>query len=256
MNPNVVILGGVHGNEVCGIRALKTIQSWPIVRGTLRVVLANPRASALGVRYTESNLNRQFYESGAVRDSYEYGRRQMLEPILCQADILLDLHASNTPGSPPFVICEENGLSLAKYLPASLQCSGFDTFQPGGTDYWMNKQGKVGLCLECGYAKDEASVDVAVEGVMRLLLALGMIEASSLKTLHPQKKLMMTKQYISAGVITFTKQWEDFSYVEAGEIIGFDEGVPIQFFVDGYILFPTETRRKGEEAFCFLEEKS
>lgn len=41
--PTVMIVGGVHGNEVAGAKAAEIIRHWPIIRGKLLVV---PRANA------------------------------------------------------------------------------------------------------------------------------------------------------------------------------------------------------------------
>ena len=61
----LAVMGGVHGNEVCGpaaiTRLLSDLDSGVIVlqRGTLQVIpVANPRAYAQKTRFVERNLNR------------------------------------------------------------------------------------------------------------------------------------------------------------------------------------------------------
>lgn len=164
--PTSLILAGVHGDEVCGVEAFnRLLPGLRIERGRVWCIYANPRAIAASVRFTEANLNRMFKDTAALtaaeRASYEYDRAQVLKSYFSQADALLDLHASYTPVSRRFVICEPNAAGIFEYLPADLVVSGFDAIEPGGTDYYMNRIGKTGICLECGYLGDPQSTDIA-----------------------------------------------------------------------------------------------
>lgn len=156
--PTVVILGGVHGNETCGVEALKTLHNITIDRGTLILIYGNPQAIEQNVRYVEQNLNRMFCDDAGLTSelkvSYEYQRSREILPYLHAADYSLDLHASFTPDSEPFIICESNALALVQYLPQDRVCYGFTRLEPGGTDGYMNELGKVGICIECGYLAD------------------------------------------------------------------------------------------------------
>jgi len=59
--PEVAVIGGVHGDEPCGVRAVRRLRAadLDLQRGVLFVV-ANPAAVAAGRRFLDSDLNRVF----------------------------------------------------------------------------------------------------------------------------------------------------------------------------------------------------
>ena len=59
--PEIVVIGGVHGNETGGVRAVRRLREadLDLQRGVV-FVLANPAAIDAGERYLDSDLNRVF----------------------------------------------------------------------------------------------------------------------------------------------------------------------------------------------------
>jgi succinylglutamate desuccinylase len=55
-----------------------------------QVIIGNPKAMKLGVRYTESDLNRSFNKKETT--SYEEKRARELTPIIQKYDVLYDIH--------------------------------------------------------------------------------------------------------------------------------------------------------------------
>ena len=168
--PTSIIIGGIHGNETCGVNAVKKIFSTlKIDAGKVIIAFGNPKAIIKKLRFVESNLNRLFRPSKQLskkeKSSYEYSRMLFLKKYLKQSDFLLDIHASFTPKSRRFIICENNANKIIKYLPFNLVVNGFDAVQPGGTDYHMNKIGKIGICVECGYKDDPKSNFIAEKAI-------------------------------------------------------------------------------------------
>ncbi len=255
-NPGTVsiILGGVHGDEICGIKAIETlIASLKIERGTVYLGYGNPAAITASKRQTEANLNRMFCEerlSPANRASYEYGRAQFLKSYLDKASALLDIHASFTPDSKPFVICENNSKGIVEYLPVDLMVSGFDTIEPGGTDYYMNKTGRIGICVECGNIKDSASDQLAVDAAFAFLKARGHITNDLSKRLQQRIRMYMLYKNKST-FFKLTKPFRDFEVVKAGKLIGQDGVEEIRAHEDGVILFAQNSLAPGQEVFLF-----
>jgi succinylglutamate desuccinylase len=251
--PISVVLAGVHGNEVCGIEAFeRLLPSLHIASGTVFFVVGNPRAIKENVRYTEANLNRMFKNNGelssAEKRSYEYRQAQFIKKYLVQADALLDVHASRTRRSRRFVISEPNAERMAKFLPFDLVVSGLDRVQAGGTDYYMNKKGKIGLCIECGYLGDPRSTDVAVKSILSFLAARGHIRG--VLRSRKQEHVRMERMYVAAhDNFTLSKRFSDFERITRGQVIGTDGGKSIRAEKDGVILFAGSRKRAGEEAF-------
>lgn len=60
-DPEYAVIGGIHGDEPCGARAIETILSDdPDVAEPVAFVVANERALERGDRYVEEDLNRAF----------------------------------------------------------------------------------------------------------------------------------------------------------------------------------------------------
>jgi succinylglutamate desuccinylase len=257
--PTSIILAGVHGDEKCGIDAFKKIvPNLRIEKGTVLFGYGNPRAIEKSVRFVDVNLNRMFkddkYLSDIEKESYEYKRAQFLKKYLSQADALLDVHASNTKDSTPFIICEANALNISQYLPVNLQVSGFDNVEPGGTDYYMNSIGKIGICVECGYIEDPKSTEIAAESIFAFLKARGHIKNDTFPTkrVHIQiRDLYKTK----TNNFTLSKTFKDFEQVVKDQVIGIDGSSEIKAERNGVILFARNRNQVGSEAFLFGEKK-
>jgi len=254
------VLVGVHGDEVCGVRALDLLlPRLEIEKGTVWFGYGNPRAIAQDVRYTEENLNRMFKDdkelSEAEKRSYEYGRAQYIKQYLDHVDVLLDVHASFTPDSKPFIICESNASEIASYLPFDRVVSGFDTIQPGGTDYYMNRGGKIGICVECGYLGDPASTQRAYDTIVAFLKVRGHLP----NDMRPrtQSTIQMKEMYLTkTNRFTLARSFNDFEEVIEGEVIGRDGSEKIYAKKNGVILFARNRSQKEDEAFLFGEKIS
>lgn len=252
--PTLLVLGGVHGDETCGIevvRAILTKTFAPVVpRGKLIVALANPFAIARGKRFVRCNMNRAFLP-GVVCECDECGRARTLKVLLDQADVLLDIHASYTPASEPFLICEQNALPYVGAMPIGKVCFGFDDVQPGGTDYYVNARGKVGMCLECGYLADPRSTDIAFGCLSALLAALGEVPASD--AIRPPPFFRAAFQYVSRENFVLRAPLADFEGVAADQLLGTDGGSDVRSPRDGAVLFAVDRAGAGEESFVFLD---
>jgi predicted deacylase len=182
------------------------------------------------------------------RNSYEYDRAQYLKQHLRSANALLDIHASNTPESRPFLICEQNAYGIANELPIDLIVSGFDVLQPGGTDCYMNAHGKIGMCVECGYAKDPDGLNIAEEYLFSFLIAQGNLLGSTKK--RKQSHIQMKSMYLTkTDRFSLVKDFDDFEKVKAGQIIGTDGDEMITAPSDAIILFARNRDKISEEAF-------
>jgi hypothetical protein len=59
--PEVAVVGGIHGDEPCGVRAVEAVlDARPAVERPVKLVVANEAAAAAGQRYLDVDLNRSF----------------------------------------------------------------------------------------------------------------------------------------------------------------------------------------------------
>ena len=104
--PRLIVLGAVHGDEVCGTRAIERVVR-EIDDGTLRLVagrltlvpVTNVLAYAEHRREGDRNLNRKLAPTSTPR-AHEDHVANWLCPLLAEHEVLLDLHSFRSPGVP------------------------------------------------------------------------------------------------------------------------------------------------------------
>ncbi|MCX6713854.1 MAG: succinylglutamate desuccinylase/aspartoacylase family protein, partial [Candidatus Vogelbacteria bacterium] len=227
-------------------------------RGRVLFGYGNPRAIKKTIRQIDANLNRMFKPvanlSSQEKKSYEYQRAKFLKKYLNQASALLDIHASCDPNSVPFIICEANASKIVKYLPVNLIVSGFDAIEPGGTDYYMNRQGQVGICIECGYRRNPATSQIAETAILNFLTVRGHI-SGKIKS-KKQTKIKMFSLYLAkTNKFRLAKKFSDFAKLKSGELIGLDGKNKVLAPKNSIILFAQNTNKIGDEAFLLGKKK-
>lgn len=258
--PTSVILAGVHGDEHGGIEALqKLLPTLRIEKGRVFFGYGNPRAIEANKRFTDANLNRMFRPDSLLSEeekmSYEYSRAQFIKKYLDQADALLDLHASYVPDGKPFIICEPIARDIVDFLPVQTVVFGFDQVQPGGTDYYMNKRGGMGVCVECGYLDDISSVHIASESILSFFGAMGHAKPAN-RSLARSYFSIYEMYMAKTDSFTLDKPFVDFERVLAGQLIGVDGDKEVHTQKEGIILFARDCKKVGEEAFLLGEQKN
>lgn len=258
-----VILAAVHGNEPCGIAAFERIlPTLQLARGSATFVVGNPRGLSERRRFVDANLNRMFREDGeldaAKKSSYEYARSRELAPLLRTADALLDIHSSETPGAAPFIVCGERSRAVAERMPFPLISWGWDApeVEPGGTDDYMERNGKIGICVECGYNDDPAAGDKAEESIRVFLALMGLTNDVIPEKTQQQRALNAVYAHIAQTNFTPSAMVPDFTPVKEGALIGTDGGREMRAPSDGYLTFVRRRTGPGQEAYVFLEEAS
>lgn len=255
--PTLLVLGGVHGNETCGVdlvcRMVENPDAYRPTAGKIVCAYGNPAAIAAGVRCVTHDLNRLFLpeERESACGCAEHVRAAELRPLLASADVLLDIHASFTPRSEPFVICETSAVPFLRQMPVRKVCFGFDDIQPGGTDYYMNFIGKTGICVECGYLADESGVDIAEASLRALMASMGMSDSADVET-YLHQYLRAYQQYYARDLFMMPVPQDDFASIDRNALIGYDGPAEIRAAEDSTILFAKSGIKKGGEAFVLL----
>jgi uncharacterized protein len=257
--PISIILGGVHGDETCGVDIVMLLQrNLYIEKGTVYLCIGNPRAVEQNRRYTEQNLNRMFRPateySAEVRSSYEFQRAQELKAVLLKGDALLDLHASPTLGSPFFAICEENAMGIVSQMPLAKVASGFNAVEPGGTDYFMSSNDRIGVCVECGYQGDPTTRERASQVVDSFLKTRGHIDGPVSLQASQEYFRLYRIYYSKSDTFRLAKSFFDFEFLAKGSLLGVDGNEKVVVDSDSYVLFAQNCDRKGAEAVLLLTE--
>ncbi|MFB6111468.1 MAG: succinylglutamate desuccinylase/aspartoacylase family protein [Halobacteriaceae archaeon] len=100
--PEVAVVGGIHGDEPCGIAAVRALmESPPAVSRPVALVIANERAAARGTRYIDSDLNRAF--PGDPAGDHEARLAARLDSLLADCSVLA-LHSTQSHDEPFAVV--------------------------------------------------------------------------------------------------------------------------------------------------------
>lgn len=141
--PRLIVTAAVHGNEVCGVHALRRLideidrGELTVARGTLTLVpVTNPLALARGTRVGDRNLNRALAPAPVVRE-FEDAVANWLCPLLAAHEVLLDLHSFQAQGRPFAMLGPRNNrgavepFALAEREEAWVRCLGVDRVVDG-----------------------------------------------------------------------------------------------------------------------------
>lgn len=183
--PTVWLNAAIHGDEVVGIEIIRRVMALldpRTIRGTL---IAVPIVNVLGVlsgdRYLPDrrDLNRSF--PGSPRGSLA-GRiaHLMMHEVVAKSDVGIDLHTgSDHRSNLPQVRCDledEQTRELAQAFGAPVVYHA--RLRDGSLRYAARERGARVLLYEAGEAGrfDEWAIVPGVDGVLRVLARLGMIE--------------------------------------------------------------------------------
>jgi len=252
--PTLTIMAGVHGNERVGVEAVSdVIDTLTIEAGTVHFIYANPPAIEQGQRLVEKNLNRCFYtdnEGTALEDRYA---REIMS-VLDRSDALLDLHASMSRRTTPFVICEREAFGIAERMPVPIISYGWDQLEEGASDGYMHRQHKPGVCVECGSTYEpERNRQVAREAIRQFLAFFGVrgkegAEAGT-GAVHQEFVRVYDIAYKHTENFAFSHEFGDFDRLPSGQVFATDGQVQYVAQKGDMIIFPRPDAPIGAEAF-------
>ena len=285
--PSLVVLGAVHGNEVCGAHAIVraiddlTHGRLRLLRGRLTLVpVANPRAFAQATREGQRNLNRRFLPQPDPQD-YEDRITHQLAPLLAQHEVLLDLHSFHTPGDPfamvgprnnsgarePFARAAEE-MALARALGAQQVVEGWlEVYDRAaglrgelpddegiGTNEYMRSQGGYAVTIECGQHEDPEAIDVATRAIHGALAHLELAHVPAPPRFAGPAARLKDVVLRESPADRLAQDWHSFDAVQAGDVIAHRaDGTPVAAPYDGCVLFPHPEAEVGQELFYLAE---
>jgi succinylglutamate desuccinylase len=250
--PNVAVFAGIHGNEFCGVKALDNLlPNLKLNKGKCYFVYCNLEAIKQDKRFVDVNLNRCFVEKQG--EGIEWKTSRDLMKILDQVDVLLDIHASNSPDSIPFLIAEPHCFDIAKCLPGELLTFGWDIFEAGATDAYMNNRDKKGIGIECGYARDLESIKVAEKAIINFLTKLGLLEGEidqEVKKVYEIVGLYHNKN----NSFKKSRDFSDFEVLKERTLMGLDGEEEVYLDAGNIVIFVRDKEGINQECFILAKE--
>ena len=253
----IVLLAGVHGNETCGVEAFKElIPNLSISSGKVIFIYANIEAIKQNKRQIDYNLNRCFLKNQPeeIKKTLESKTAKEIMPYLEKADLILDIHASFTEGSMPFLICDEQQLEKSKIFDVDIISYNWDSFEPGSTEYYMNLQGKPGFCIECGFLGNKESNEKAKQAILNFLAFARCINRE-VKERENQRIIKIKSIYKNKDKFTLSRIFKDFEKLSEKTLIGLDGREKIFADKGDIILFARNSQGLEEECFLLAEER-
>jgi len=184
--PSVLIVGGTHGNEPCGVEAIvqwhKLLVERPelLLCGEVHFLLGNPRAFEQDVRYVDHDLNRSFSRLYASQE-VESNRSQEISSFIKtfhEIEAVIDLHSVSNGNSQMLIYSREQKNILPFMLqltPLNIHLSYMRSHIPGLLIDECQVKAKRSLAIECGNHVDPHAAKVASFHIYRLLDVLSMI---------------------------------------------------------------------------------
>lgn len=252
----VAVMAGVHGNERAGVEALASaIKTIRIKSGVVYFIYANPEAIAKRVRFISKNLNRCFSKEN-IGTTLEDARARELMKIFDQCDALLDLHASNSRRTIPFIICEQEASALARKMAFPIVSSGWDRLEGGAADGYMHRQHKPALCLECGSVYDaDNNRRLAENSIYQFLYYFGLIDQVIPYSSQRQRRINVYNIACKrTAALSFSREFSDFEQLEMGKIFARDGEIEYRGAEGDCIIFPRPNGPLGSEAFILGKE--
>lgn len=256
---SVVVMAGLHGNEVCGVKAFnELLPEIEIDNGKVTFIYANLEAQRQNKRFVEYNLNRCFFDEQPedMKDTLEGRTAREIMPYLEEADILLDIHSSKSSGNLRFIFSEENSLDLVSVLSPDKVIMDIDNTHPGSADGYTCNLGKLGICIECGLHESEESAKVAKESIFRFLKKTGNISGEP-DEIIPKKIFRADYLYKNKnGPFRLAGEFRDFDEISERTLIGYDGDEKIYIEAGDVLMFPDEPEEIGGECFMVIREET
>jgi predicted deacylase len=267
----LLVLGGVHGNEVCGPAAINAMlarfKSGEITVNAGQVTfvpVCNPRAYAENKRFIDRNLNRALTRRADPKQ-YEEFLMNELAPFLEDCDVLLDIHSYRAGGpafafrggdelrdrEEPFIAAL--GLTHVIYgWSEAYAASGvkIDPIESIGTTEYARNHGAIATTIECGQHLDASAIPVAIRAIEGALAHCGISKQVKPSNENSLRRTRIKKLFYKQRAGMFAKPWKHLDEIAASETIAaFEDGEKITAPFTGRIVLPHADCPVGQEWF-------
>lgn len=212
-DPEIAVVGGIHGDEPCGVTAIETLLSeQPAVDRPVRLVVANEEALAAGERYLDDDLNRSF-PGDAGADSHEKQLAARLTEVLAGC-ATISLHSTQSYADM-FAIVDGMGEFERRVCPrlsvdAVVNAGAFDRGRLfASVDRLIE--------VECGYQGSDAAAENAIRVVQDYLGALDALPSAKREPREDMPVYRLTRQVPKRQAKSYEVYASNFEHVPAGK---------------------------------------
>ncbi len=285
--PLSILVGGIHGNEAAGIKAIfqvfRALRERKIpVAGTLLGIAGNLQAIGKNIRFVDYDLNRCWWESNIKRvygkghtyaeDIELYALHELLVQRAAEHSgpkVLMDLHTTSAARGNFIVISEaEASHPIIRSLKQPVVID-LDQYLKGTLLRYFKDHGYLSFAFEGGMIGTQEAIDLHVAGIWEFLQASGNINPSTGNADFFQSHIL--QQYsndLPAYLRVLYHHWiepmhqfemmpgfENFQPVSKGEVVAHDRYGPVTAPIGGLIFMPLY-QTSGNDGFFIVEEVS
>lgn len=286
----LIVLAGIHGNELAGIRALEEIfdflnQNNISFNGKIVGFLGNIKALETESRFLHKDLNRQWYASkikklhllpyGMLNTQEDKEQKELftaIENILDSANsrkdiFMMDLHTTSAKGGC-FTITNNlrESLAQARKIPVPT-INGMTNILKGTTIEYFENLEIPAIAFEAGQHEEEASITRMKASIMLMLANLSIIDSKNLKSFQNDLDELesFNKNLPSAVEVVYHHPIEEddafemnqgyinFQLIAKNEALAKDKNGVILSKIDGMILMPLY-QKKGNDGFFVVKK--
>lgn len=261
--PHIAICGGIHGNEVAGVGAVRKLAAalesggLSLSRGTIILIEGNPKAIEQGRRHTQggTDLNRlwEFVEHSRLVEgawTYEHHRSWELRDIVCGVDALLDLHTTSRP-TPPFSIDTQlpDARELAREFGLPFAIARWNALGDRVLSGFLASQAIPSLVVECGAHDDPRSAQVARSISARFLQHYGVADPPNVWAPPETSTTVEIVEVIKkpSESFAFARPLSGFEPIAAGAVLGRDRLTEIRIHQRCFAVMPNEGVAVGDD---------
>lgn len=288
--PLLVLIGGMHGNEPAGVRAiellLKMLEVEPIknsdfcLEGNVIGLIGNFRALESKVRFIDRDMNRcwsadvisstddSIAEYQEIREVFQIIQDE-IAATQSQSAVVLDLHTTSSDQGI-FVIpsVDESSLKIAKQLHAPVVL-GITEGLSNTSLHFFNTVNvgipTIPVVFESGQHTEPLSVNRAIAAIINCMRTTEMVREEDVENIHDRVLIEYSKDLPRVVYLTyghpisqedqFVMQpgYANFDLVTQGEWIANDVNGKIYSPHNGRILMPLYQKR-GEDGFFIVQE--
>jgi len=285
--PLVVLLGGMHGNEVAGVKAIQEVfrvldEGHIHIKGKIVGLIGNLRALEEHKRFIDYDLNRVWndgYASLIKNDPEAFVYAEDLEGAqlyeLIQkfstgdytSKVLVDLHTTSAENGNFIVIPEDeaqNAIVKALHLPVVID---LDKYLEGTLLKFMHDQGYISFAFEGGQIGSSKALLLHTSGIWEVLSAAGSIiplqndefakysrVLQEMSESLPKTVRVLYRHYVEEkDGFKMVNGFHNFQKVNKGELLAKDKFGTVESPLDGMIFMPLY-QEAGNDGFFIVEE--
>ena len=282
--PLVIFIGGLHGNESAGIKAIRrvfqTLEEEKLhINGKILGVVGNVQAAEQNVRFIDYDLNRcwlngqiQYLKSKGFKKSedkeaYElYKLIEEAEQGEYTSKIIVDLHTTSSDKGNFIVIPEDEAqhpVVKALRLPTVVD---LDLYLKGTLLKYFHKRGFLSFAFEGGLIGSSKALLLHTSGIWEVLRVAGSLQfPDNIEFSIYQNTLESIAEDLPSRVKVLYHHWveeqdkfsmypgfENFQFVEQGKLIAKDKKGDILSPCDGLIFMPLY-QESGNDGFFIVD---